>query len=235
MDKPDRNARATPELWVAVIATFACAVYLYHGRRDGLTETASRLGMTLPDPALWAGVIQCGLAAILLGLIPIMAASRLLRTGPRGLGLGPGDLRWGARVAIPTAVLLFPLILLTQTEAAGICGFYPLSSLAGDGAGGYLAWEAAYLVYYVAWEGLFRGAIQIGLGDRWGFAPAAALQTALSALLHAGHPEMETLAAVVAGPILGWIAWRTRSIWPVVLIHFAAGAATDLSCVLLAP
>jgi len=228
----DGEARA-PEILVTATAVLASALYWFHGRRDGLLETASMLGISVPAPETWGAFLQCGAAALLLGVIPLFAAARLLKTGPGGLGLGAGDLRLGAMVSFPAALAIFPLIVLTRSEATGLCGYYPLTDLAGDGPLGFLAWEAAYLVYYVAWEALFRGVIQISLGDRWGFLPAAALQTALTTLLHAGHPGLEILAACAAGPVLGWLAWRARSIWPVVLIHFAAGAATDLSCVLL--
>ena len=230
----DDRLKMTPELWVVSIAINASVLYWYHGRKGGLLETAAALGLEIPAPETWAAFLQCGVAAILLGLLPVLGTALILKASFRDLGFGAGDWRWGAKASIPAALVIFPLVLFTQSETSGICTLYPLTDLVGNGPGGFLAWEATYLVlYYVAWEGLFRGAIQIGLGDRWGFAPAAALQTALTTLLHAGHPEAETLAACAVGLILGWVAWRSRSIWPVVLIHFAAGAATDLSCLLM--
>jgi membrane protease YdiL (CAAX protease family) len=233
MVKKTAAFKMTPELWVVSIAVNASALYWYHGRKSGLLHTAEALGIEVPAPETWAAVLQCGVAAVLLGLLPVLATAMILKVSLNDLGFGVGDWRWGAKASVPLALLLFPLVVFTQSEASGICAYYPITNLVGDGVGGTFAWWSIYLVYYVAWEGLFRGAIQIGLGDRWGFAPAAALQTALTTMLHAGHPEAETLAACAVAPILGWVAWRTRSIWPVVLIHFAAGAGTDLGCLLL--
>ncbi|MFH1531766.1 MAG: CPBP family intramembrane glutamic endopeptidase [Pseudomonadota bacterium] len=233
MREEESRFKMTPELWVVSIAVNASALYWYHGRKGGLVDTASALGFDVPAPETWGAFLQCGVAAILLGVLPVLGIALVLKSSLKDLGFGAGDWRWGAKASVPAALGIFPLIVFTQSEASGICTYYPLTDLVGDGAGGFLAWEATYLVYYIAWEGLFRGAIQIGLGDRWGFAPAAALQTALTTMLHAGHPEAETLAACAVAPILGWIAWRSRSIWPVVLIHFAAGAGTDLGCLFL--
>ncbi|MBM4372159.1 MAG: CPBP family intramembrane metalloprotease, partial [Deltaproteobacteria bacterium] len=174
-------------------------------------------------------------AALLLGLLPGLAAVLLLRRSLRDLGLGAGEWRLGLGIAVPTAAVVLAATFLARGDPAGLCGLYPLSSLAAAGGVGLLAWEAAYLVYYIAWEGLFRGVVQLGLGERWGFAPAAALQTALSALLHAGHPEAETLAACLAGPLLGWLAWRVRSIWPGVLIHAGHPEAETLAACLAGP
>jgi len=233
MDKDSSKFQMTPELWVVSIAVNASALYWYHGRKGGLLDTAAALGLEVPAPETWAAVLQCGVAAILLGALPVLGIALVLKASLEDLGFGAGDWRWGAKASVPVALVLFPVVVFTQSEASGICTYYPITDLVGDGVGGTLAWWGIYLVYYVAWEGLFRGAIQLGLGDRWGFAPAAALQTALTTMLHAGHPEAETLAACAVAPILGWVAWRARSIWPVVLIHFAAGAGTDLGCLFL--
>lgn len=233
MEKDSAAFKMTPELWVVSIAVNASALYWYHGRKGGLLDTAAALGFEVPAPETWAAVLQCGVAAILLGALPVLGISLVLKASLRDLGFGAGDWRWGAKASVPVALVLFPLVVFTQSHASGICTYYPITTLVGDGVPATLGWWAVYLVYYIAWEGLFRGAIQIGLGDRWGFAPAAALQTALTTMLHAGHPEAETLAACAVAPVLGWVAWRTRSIWPVVLIHFAAGAGTDLGCYLL--
>jgi len=225
---------AVPAFIVGFAAIFCSTVYYYHGRK---VEFAAFARALLPDAAgtpanlaAWGGVFQCG-AALLLLLVPTLLLARFVtKLHFDALGFKPGEWKWGLAVSLPPAVLVFPLFWFGQQPEAGLCGVYPLASFAGDSAGSFLAWEACYLVYYIAWEGLFRGVIQLGLGQRFGLVPAMLLQTALSTLLHAGGPELETLAALVAGPLLGLLAVRTGSIFYPLLIHFAAGVATDLSC-----
>jgi membrane protease YdiL (CAAX protease family) len=219
---------------VGFSAIFFSTVYYYHGRAAEFPAFARAF---LPAPlqtadalAMWGGVFQCCAALFLLLLPTLLLARFVTKVDLPSLGLKAGEWKWGLAVSLPPAVLVFPLFWFGQQPEAGLCEVYPLSSFAGASLGAFLAWSTCYLVYYIAWEGLFRGVIQLGLGQRFGLVPAMLLQTALSTLLHAGGPELETLAALVAGPVLGLIAVRTGSIFYPLLIHFAAGVATDLSC-----
>jgi len=231
MPSHPRNSLSTFSLGFVII--FLSTTYYYFGRSGFLSQLASNFSPGI-DVALWGGPYQCG-AALLLLLAPALLLARLWLGIPlAGMGFALGDWRFGLKVSIPAAAVAAAAILLAGGERSGLCTCYPLSSLAFDGGLGFVAWAACYLVYYVAWEGLFRGVIQIGLDERLGVVPAILLQTALSTLLHAGHPEMETYAALVAGPVFGLLALRTGSILYVLLIHAAVGLATDLSCVLAA-
>jgi len=48
------------------------------------------------------------------------------------------------------------------------------------------------------------------------------------ALIHVHKPLPEALAAVVAGLVLGWLAVKTRSIWPGVLVHGSVALMMDV-------
>ncbi len=150
------------------------------------------------------------------------------------LGLGLGNARFGLKAAAMAAVFITPLLYLNAGSAA-FQGTYPLVRAAGDSVWAFLLWEGIYLVYYVAWEGFFRGFWLIGLSKRMGLASALLLQTAVSTVAHFHRPEPETLAALIAGLGFGWLALRSKSIWYVVLLHWYIGAATDFFCLLRAP
>lgn len=214
---------------VAFAILFFCTIYLYHGRKDGFPVFAATFGLDA-DVQFWGGLFQCG-AALLLLLVPaVVLAVWACRLRPADFGFALGDWKTGLKITLPIVILVFPAMLLTGSKESAICGAYPLSTLAAGGVGAFIAWEACYLVYYVAWEGLFRGVMQLGLQQRLGVVQMMLLQTALSTLLHAGGPELETLGALVAGPLFGYLALRTNSILYVLLIHWALGIATDLSC-----
>ncbi len=226
---------AVPAFLVGFAAIFFSTVYYYHGRKGEFLSFARAFlpaSFQAREAAeLWGGVFQCG-AALLLLLIPCLLLARFVTKLDFGaIGFKPGEWKWGLAVSLPPALLVFPLFWFGQQPEAGLCEVYPLSTLARGSATSFLLWAGCYLVYYVAWEGLFRGIIQLGLGQQFGLVPAMLLQTALSTLLHAGGPELETLAALLAGPLLGLVAVRTGSILYPLLIHFAAGVATDLSCI----
>jgi uncharacterized protein len=216
---------------VAMAILFSATLYLYHGRRGTFSALVQGLELGI-DPLEWGGVFQCA-AAVLLLLAPALLLTRLVLKVPWSqMGFTIGDWKTGLKICVPFILVAVPAIVLTQRAGEGLCTFYPLSPFAARSVGLFLAWQASYLVYYVAWEGAFRGVIQLGMGPRLGLMQAMLFQTAITTLLHAGHPEIETLGALVAGPFFGWVAIRTRSIWYVLAMHAAAGLATDLGCIL---
>jgi len=57
------------------------------------------------------------------------------------------------------------------------------------------------------------------------------IQVMASSLLHIGQPFVETFAAIVAGMVWGWLAFRTNSIVSGTVQHFALGIALDATIV----
>ncbi len=217
--------------WAAVFGGLALLViYLYQGSpgfaaAHWLPGAAAR-GST---HELLARLYQFAAAFVLLFALPMAWGLRWI--GWRDLGLGPGDWRFGVRfVLLGVLVLTGPLYV--NAGSPEFRAEYPLAGVAASSVGWFLAWEAAYLVYYVAWEGFFRGFWQLGLARGLGVAGAMALQVSVSTVMHIGKPEAETAAAIAGGLVFGLVALRTRSIWYVTLLHWYVGMATDLFCIL---
>lgn len=105
---------------------------------------------------------------------------------------------------------------------------YPFAKAACGGPGRFAGYELAYFgLYYLPWESAFRGALFLPLVPAIGLIPALAIQTTISTLLHIGHPDAEILAAAVAGLAFGLIASVTGSFFYPLVLHAAAGMATD--------
>ncbi|MDF1697012.1 MAG: type II CAAX endopeptidase family protein [Saprospiraceae bacterium] len=86
-----------------------------------------------------------------------------------------------------------------------------------------------YLVlYYLPWEFFFRGVMLFGLKDKYGLIAAILIQTTSSCLVHIDKPAVEILGSIPFGILFGIIAFRTRSIWLVVLLHAILGIMTDI-------
>ena len=47
------------------------------------------------------------------------------------------------------------------------------------------------------------------------------------ALIHIYKPFPEAVGSIIAGYVLGWLALRTRSIWPGVFVHCSVALAMD--------
>jgi len=105
---------------------------------------------------------------------------------------------------------------------------YPFAKAACADARTFVGYEISYLaLYYLPWESVFRGALFLPLVPAIGLVPALAVQTAVSTLLHIGHPDAEVFAAAGAGLAFGLIAYFTGSFVYTLVLHAATGIATD--------
>jgi len=165
-------------------------------------------------------------SAIVLGLIPLLAARYLLGISFADLGLQRGSWRRGAfwvAIGVPIAILAGK-VAAGQPEMRAV---YPLNQGLMTGQVSFINHALIQFLYYAAWEFLFRGVLLRGLTPRLGFANANMIQMALSVLAHFGRPSTETISAIPAGLAFGGIARHTGSVWYVILIHWAVGTAQD--------
>ena len=146
----------------------------------------------------------------------------------KGAGVSLGNWKKGLLISAPGA----PIAILSGfigSRDSEISRFYPFSKTACRGPETFLAFEAAYLLlYYVAWEFLYRGILFFPLIPAVGLIPALSIQTIISTLHHCGHPRSEIFAALAAGYIFGLIAYSTGSLVYPIFLHALTGISTDL-------
>ena len=87
-------------------------------------------------------------------------------------------------------------------------------------------------------EVLFRGLVLTELSERWGFWPANAVSGVLFVSMHWAHriwrdglgfgviADAPALFAIALA--LGFVTWRTQSIWPAVIFHAANNTVTGI-------
>ena len=212
--------------WIILVAMIALTQFYYWTRADVIGVTAASrnwVEMTREPISMLGHNLAAGL---ILGLIPLLCARGLCGMGFRDLGLGIGrpgkGLVWLA-VGIPVAILAAKFSS-AQPEMRAV---YPLDPGLTSQAGPFARHGGLQLIYYSAWELLFRGILLFGLKEKFGFASANIIQTALSVVAHFGRPFTETASAIPAGLAFGGIARQTGSIWYVVIIHWVVGMAQD--------
>jgi membrane protease YdiL (CAAX protease family) len=129
-----------------------------------------------------------------------------------------------AAIGLPIAVLAG----LIGSRDPGMKKMYPFAKGACASRAAFARYELSYLVlYYLPWEFAFRGVLFLPLIPAVGLLPALAVQTAVSTLLHIGHPDTEVFAAAGAGIVFGLIAHLTGSFLYTWVLHAAVGIATD--------
>ena len=87
-------------------------------------------------------------------------------------------------------------------------------------------WEGAYFLQFVGLEFFFRGFLLHGIRRRFG-AYAIFVMMVPYCMIHFGKPIPETLAAIVAGIILGFMSLKTRSIWMGAALHVTVALTMD--------
>jgi membrane protease YdiL (CAAX protease family) len=85
-----------------------------------------------------------------------------------------------------------------------------------------------YLFQFFCLEFFFRGFVVHGLKKRFGYY-AVFMMTIPYCMIHFGKPMPETIAAIIAGVILGTLSLKSRTIWMGVIIHYSVAIAMDFS------
>lgn len=217
-------------LALTILAALLSIVYVYEG-----TPTAAPRWFLEASRGL-SGVEVVGLhqqlwahlsAVLLLLAIPLAYGWSVEGWTPRDLGLGVRGAYREIGLVLVLWLAMIPLVW-TVGDTPSFRAMYPRLPEAETSARLYLLHEGLYLVKWIAWEFFFRGFLLFGLGrDFLGRAPL--VSTLAFTLMHIGKPEPEALGAVVAGLVLCWLALRSRSIWPGVLLHWMVSSTMDFA------
>ncbi len=218
---PARRAEA-----LLAVATLALVGFYYVARADTIGVFSPARGWFALTGAPLAPPRHFIAAALLLAVIPLLAARWLTGRSLGELGLGVG--RWRAGLAwlavgIPLAVVAGRIAALSPAMRA----VYPLDAALSAEPHAFARYAALQLLYFGSWEVLFRGVLLFGLRSRVGAGPANLVQAALSVTAHFGRALNETVAAAPAGLVFGAVDLRVGSIWYVALVHWVVGVSMD--------
>jgi uncharacterized protein len=171
--------------------------------------------------------------ALLFGLLPALVIRFLWKESLADYGLCTGDWKFGLRSVAVLLPLISLLFLLPAASMEDMRATYPVDRAAGESLSRFLLHSTGrLLLFYAAWEFLFRGFLLFGLRRITGDAVAICVQTIPSALWHINYPVGELYMSIAGGLLFGWLALRTRSIvWPL-LLHAGIGVVTDASIIL---
>jgi membrane protease YdiL (CAAX protease family) len=229
--QPIEDAAAAPGIWpIAAICATACLGLLI--MQFGGSEPAYASFFPPPadrfDPywvlrvkAWWVGSILIGFVALPALLMALLPGKRL-----RDCNLGFRGFREHFWIYVGLYAAVLPLIWVVSLSPS-FYNFYPMYAQAGRSWFDLLMWEGMYAGQFVALEFFFRGFLVGGLGRTIGiFAVPVSVMPYM--MIHFTKLLPEAAASVVAGFVLGYLAWKTKSIWGGVCIHCAVAATMDL-------
>ncbi|MSP92175.1 MAG: CPBP family intramembrane metalloprotease [Myxococcales bacterium] len=190
----------------------------------------------LPLAPLWPFLYFAAMGAFWRLAVPFAVLGPAFGLRPRHLGLWPPGGRGHSCAYAVVYAGLFAAVLPFVIYAAGAPAFlerYPLARdiLRPDGT--VLAWQfalyqVAYIGVFVAGESFWRGLLTFGVAKDVGVY-GIALMLVPYVTAHYGKPLPETLGALVAGSVLGWLALHHRSVWLGVALHYAVALTMDVA------
>jgi membrane protease YdiL (CAAX protease family) len=153
----------------------------------------------------------------------------------RFIGMKPIDIGWKFRgtsshwkyYAI-LLVIAVPFVVVASTTGE-FQERYPLLEI-GRGLPDVWAdlriWWIFYVLQFVAVETFFRGFLVLGLAKRFGQA-SIFIATIPYLMIHFSKPPVEALAAIIGGIVMGYLAYRTKSVWWGIALHVSVAALMD--------
>lgn len=173
-------------------------------------------------------------AFFIMGIVPMLIVKYAFKEKLADYGLTFGNVR---RTFV-NFFLFLPLMLILgwlSGDTKEFYNVYPFNPLAGISTLALVVHSVMYFfLYYLAWEFMFRGFIQMGLTDKIGAVPAILIQVVASTMLHYGHPASETFGCIAGGILWGFLVYRTRSIFSGWGQHAILGITLDWSLVMKA-
>ena len=205
--------------------------------RDFYALITDRLNVGLAGRAYWA-IRQC----LVFVVLPVFIVKVVLRRPLSDYGLklrGMTSCWW---VYLAMYLVMAPAVLVISTTESfqhtyPFLKVTPFLIASSDGAGREIAtsywprfwiWQAFYAVQFVSLEFFFRGFMVHALRRQLGVY-AIFVMTIPYCMIHFGKPLPETLGAIGAGVILGFMSLKTRSIWLGAALHIGVALTMDLA------
>lgn len=228
-------------IWITVITAFSLTMIYYFGRYshfrgflesigavDALKVTDnliySSVSSNLPELAYWVMMLF-----VFYFLVPATVVKLVFKEKLADYGLTFRGAFKDYYLYILMLVVMVPLVLYFSTTKA-FQAKYPFV----DFNAGYpimsdlLKWELLYCLQFFALEFFFRGFMLHGLKKRMGFYSIFVMMIPYC-MIHFGKPVQETLAAIIAGVVLGCVSLKSGSVVLGCLVHMSVGLAMDLA------
>lgn len=210
-------------------ASVVLFLYCYFGSFTFFEKTFAGL----PDMGYWRIIYHHCMNFVLFFCLGLMFVRFVLKQPLRCYGLDFRRRRLGL-LFILAGIPFAALSGLTSVFDDQLRATYPLIDLREYSTWQFvLGYYVSYFLYYIGWEFLFRGLLLNAGRKKLGIMGAILLTTMVSALIHTciasfGKPMAETLSAIPGGIIFGYMACKTRSMYPSLMVHAMIGFFTDL-------
>jgi len=233
--KPDYKV-----IFICITVSFSLSIIKYLGNWQFLLTCLRDVGfdnfsdgfedmMTIHSNArLYRLIYWVSIVILFYCIPPFILIKWVFKEGLNEYGLSFKGAFTDYKVYLLMLCVMIPLVLFfSRTES--FQSRYPFYDI-GEGESVYpnlLIWEVFYFVQFFALEFFFRGFMLHGTKQRFGFY-SVFVMTIPYCMIHFGKPFPETIAAIIAGIVLGILSLKSRSIWLGVAIHYTVAITMDV-------
>lgn len=151
-------------------------------------------------------------AVLFYWIIPFALIMFLFKEKPKAFGFGLGNIKTGLLWILVIGGLSILTTFLASQYLPEIKSFYMLRTF-------NLEFVILTIIYMVSWEFLLRGFLLFGLLQKYDYLASNIIQTFIFFLAHIGKPGIELYSTLATGLLFGHIAYKSKSFWPMAIIH----------------
>jgi len=225
---------------VCILTAFCLSMIHYFGHYDFARAVFSDAGATefvkkadkfiygsfsnLRDLCYWATLVF-----VFYFIVPALTVKLIFKEQLSNYGLKLKGAFKDYYLYIFMLLVMIPLVAYFSTTKS-FQDRYPFLSINNGDAlfPNLLIWELFYCLQFFALEFFFRGFVLFGLKNRFGFY-SIFMMTIPYCMIHFGKPLPETIAAIIAGIVLGFLALKNKSVYLGFLIHISVGLGMDIA------
>ena len=215
---------------ILLASALLLTLHRYYSRRSFFNRHFVEYFSDFPLPESHSYYYWFLITAFTLLLVPALVAKFGTTERLKDYGFRLGDQKLGWCVTGGAWVLMVPVVILAVIVYPPFVAKYPLCKAVVSSWQAFLLYQLAYGVYMFSWEFFFRGFMLFGLERKFGNY-SILIQTIPFAVMHYSKPLPEALGSIIAGVLLGVLAFETRSFIYGAVIHWLVAMTMDVVAV----